>query len=202
MRLLGEVAAERDGEQLSLQPPVSRLLAFLALRPSPHDRETVAAQLWSGSAAAAARANLRTAVWALRKATGDNALTASRTSVGLRPDAVIVDLADCRRRAAAGDLAAAATLCHSELLPGCAEDWAEAARRQLRAELAEVLAARSAAAERDGDTAAAARWSRLRCELDPLNEARTPTWCASSPRPATGPVRSLDRYRDEIRYLA
>ena len=68
-------------------------------------------------------------------------------------------------------MAAAATLSHSELLPGCAEDWAEAARRQLRAELAEVLAARSAAAERDGDTAAAARWSRLRCELDPLNEA-------------------------------
>ena len=85
VRLLGAVAAERDGEQLSLQPPVSRLLAFLALRPGPHDRETVAGQLWSGSAAAAARANLRTAVWALRKATGDDALTASRTSVGLRP---------------------------------------------------------------------------------------------------------------------
>ena len=170
VRLLGAVAAERDGEQLSLQPPVSRLLAFLALRPGPHDRETVAGQLWSGSAAAAARANLRTAMWALRKATGDDALTASRTSVGLRPDAVIVDLADCRRRAATGDMAAAATLSHSELLPGCAEDWAEAARRQLRAELAEVLAARSAAAERDGDTAVAARWSRLRCELDPLNE--------------------------------
>ena len=86
VRLLGAVAAERDGEQLSLQPPVSRLLAFLALRPGPHDRETVAGQLWSGSAAAAARANLRTAVWALRKATGDDALTASRTSVGLRPE--------------------------------------------------------------------------------------------------------------------
>jgi AAA ATPase domain/Bacterial transcriptional activator domain len=34
-----------------------------------------------------------------------------------------------------------------------------------------VLAARSAAAERDGDAAAAAHWSRLRCELDPLDEA-------------------------------
>ena len=43
VRLLGAVAAERDGEQLSLQPPVSRLLAFLAVRPGPHDRETVAA---------------------------------------------------------------------------------------------------------------------------------------------------------------
>jgi DNA-binding SARP family transcriptional activator/tetratricopeptide (TPR) repeat protein len=171
VRLLDAVAAERDGEQLSLQLPAGRLLAFLAVRQAPHDREAVAAHLWPGSAGAAARANLRTAVWALRKTIGDDALTASRTKVGLRPEAVIVDLADCRYRAAAGDLAAAATLCHSELLPGYAEDWAEAARRQLRAELAEALEAQSAAAERDGDTAAAARWSRLRCELDPLNEA-------------------------------
>ena len=170
VRLLGEVAAERDGEQLPLPPPVGRLLAFLALRPGPHDRETVAAHLWPDTAVPAARANLRTAVWALRKAAGDDALIASRTKLGLRPEAVTVDLADCRRRAAAGDASAAATLCHSELLAGYTEDWAEAARRRQRAELAEVLTARSAAAERDGDAATAAHWSRLRCELDPLNE--------------------------------
>src|SRR5690242_15001024 len=171
VRLLGGVAADHDGEQLSLLPPVSRLLAVLALRPGPQDRETVAAKLWPGAAGPAARASLRTAVWALRKAIGDDALMASRTAVGLRPGQVTVDLADCRRRAAAGDAAAAATLCHAELLAGCADEWAEAARRQQRAELAETLAARSAAAERDGDAATAARWSRLRCELDPLNEA-------------------------------
>src|SRR5205814_8676605 len=67
--------------------------------------------------------------------------------------------------------AAAAALCHGERLPGYAEDWAETARRRQRAELAETLAGRAAAAERDGDAAAAARWSRLRCELDPLDEA-------------------------------
>jgi DNA-binding SARP family transcriptional activator/tetratricopeptide (TPR) repeat protein len=171
VRLLGGVAADRDGEQLSLPPPIGRLLAFLALRPGPQDREAVAALLWPGAAGPAARANLRTAVWALRKAVGDDALIASRTTVGLRPEAVTVDLADCRHRAAAGDASAAATLCHSELLAGWAEDWAETARRQYRTELAQGLAAGSAAAERDGDVATAARWSRLRCELDPLNEA-------------------------------
>ena len=119
----------------------------------------------------AARANLRTAVWALRKAIGDNALIASRATIGLRPEAVTVDLADCRRRAAAGDAAAAAALCHGELLAGYAEDWAEAARRRQRAELAQTLAAGCAAADRDGDAATAARWSRLRSELDPLDEA-------------------------------
>ena len=171
VRLLGGVAAERDGEQLSLPPPVGRLLALLALRPGAHDRETVAATLWPGAAGPAARANLRTAVWALRKAVGDDALVTSRTAVGLRPEAITVDLADGQRRAAAGDVAAAAALCRGELLPGYAEDWAEAARRRQRAELAETLTVRAAAAERDGDAAGAARWSRLRCELDPLNEA-------------------------------
>jgi DNA-binding SARP family transcriptional activator/tetratricopeptide (TPR) repeat protein len=171
VRLLGEVAAERDGEQVTLPPLAGRLLALFALRPGPHGREAAAALLWPGSARPAALANLRTAVWALRKAVGDDPLIASRTAVGLRPDAVTVDLADCRGRAAAGDVAAAAVLCRGELLPGFAEDWAEAARRQQRAELAESLASRSAAAERDGDPAAAARWSRLRCELDPLDEA-------------------------------
>src|SRR5947207_2267912 len=151
VRLLGGVAAERDGEQLSLPPPVGRLLAFLALRPGPHDREAVAVQLWPGSVGHAARASLRTAVWALRKAVGDEALIASRTALGLRPGAVTVDLADCRHRTAVGDAAAAAVLCRGELLLGYAEDWAEAARRQLRAELADALAGRSAAAERDGD---------------------------------------------------
>jgi DNA-binding SARP family transcriptional activator/tetratricopeptide (TPR) repeat protein len=171
VRLLGKVAAELDGEQVTLPPLAARLLALLALRPGGHDREAAAALLWPGSARPAARANLRTAVWALRKAVGDDPLIASRTVVGLRPDAVTVDLADCRGRVAAGDVAAAAVLCRGELLPGFAEDWAEAARRQQRAELAEALASRSAAAERDGDPAAAARWSRLRCELDPLDEA-------------------------------
>ena len=171
VRLLGGVAADRDGEQLSLPPPVGRLLALLALRPGAHARETVAATLWPSAAGPAARANLRTAVWALRKVVGDDALVTSRSAVGLRSEAITVDLADGQRRAAAGDVAAAAALCRSEVLPGYAEDWAEAARRRQRAELAETLAARSAAAERDGDAGSAARWSRLRCELDPLDEA-------------------------------
>ena len=62
VRLLGGVAAERDGEQVSLPPPAGRLLAVLALRPGPQDRDTVAATLWPGAAGPAGRANLRTAV--------------------------------------------------------------------------------------------------------------------------------------------
>src|ERR1700745_266486 len=99
VRLLGGVAADQDGEQLLLFPPVRRLLAVLALRPGPQDRETVAATLWPDAAGPAARANLRTAVWALRKAVGDDALITSPTRVGLRPEAITVDLADGQRAA-------------------------------------------------------------------------------------------------------
>ena len=62
-------------------------------------------------------------------------------------------------------------VCRSELLPGYTEDWAEAARRQLRAELAEALAVRPGRRARWRRGPGGARWSRLRCELDPLNEA-------------------------------
>jgi tetratricopeptide (TPR) repeat protein len=110
-------------------------------------------------------------VWALRKALGEDVVDASRTAVGLLPDSVLVDLADLRDRAASGDADAAAALCHGELLAGYTETWAEAARRQQQTELAQALATQSAAAERSGDAAAAARWSRLRCELEPLDEA-------------------------------
>src|SRR5580693_5255637 len=174
VRLLGGVAAERDGEQLSLPPPAGRLLAVLALRPGPQDRETVAATLWPGTAGPAGRANLRTAVWALRKAVGDDALITSRAAVGLRPEAVTVDLADGQRRSAAGDTAAAAALCHGELLPGFADDWAETARRRLRAELdplneaahADLVRQLAAAGDRAGALVAGREVTdRLRADL-------------------------------------
>src|ERR1700761_8006385 len=155
VRLLGGVAADHNGEQLSLLPPVSRLLAVLALRPGPQDRETVAATLWPGAAGPAARANLRTAIWALRKAVGDDALITSRTAVGLRPEAVTVDLADGLRRAADGDADAAAALCRGELLPGYAEDWAESGGGRLGAGRGEAVAPRAAALERAGGSGGA-----------------------------------------------
>src|SRR6201984_964916 len=60
VRLLGGVAADHDGEQLSLLPPVSRLLAVLALRPGPQDREALAARLWPRAGGPARRGRRRT----------------------------------------------------------------------------------------------------------------------------------------------
>jgi DNA-binding SARP family transcriptional activator len=86
VRLLGGGRRRTPRRAALAAPPAGRLLAFLAARPGPHDREAAAAVLWPGSAGTAARANLRTAVWALRKAVSEDALVASRTAVGLRPN--------------------------------------------------------------------------------------------------------------------
>ena len=81
VRLLGDIAAERDGEPVPLSGPHRRLLAFLALHPGPHERDALAARIWPDLPTA--RANLRTAVWVLRRSLGVDAVDATRTSVAL-----------------------------------------------------------------------------------------------------------------------
>src|SRR4051794_33087594 len=92
VRLLGDVSAEVDGTVV--KPPASRrawsLLAWLALHPGAHDRGTLAARFWPDVLDTSARASLRSAVWALRRALGpggETHLLATRERVGLDPDA-------------------------------------------------------------------------------------------------------------------
>ena len=73
----------RDGEQVLLSRPHRRLLAYLALHAGPHERDALAARFWPD--APTARANLRTAVWTLRRSLGADAVQATRTTVALAP---------------------------------------------------------------------------------------------------------------------
>src|SRR3954447_22551042 len=89
VRLLGELSVQAGGREV--QPPASRrawsLLAWLALHPGEHPRGTVAAVFWPDVLDASARASLRSAAWALRRAlgpAGDDALTGGRDRIGLR----------------------------------------------------------------------------------------------------------------------
>src|ERR671929_1834663 len=83
VRLLGELQADVDGRPV--QPPASRrawsLLGWLALHPGEHPRASVAARFWPDVLDASARASLRSAAWALRRALGpaaDGAPTGGR----------------------------------------------------------------------------------------------------------------------------
>jgi DNA-binding SARP family transcriptional activator/tetratricopeptide (TPR) repeat protein len=170
VRLLGGLSLERDG--IPLPPPVGRaptaLLGYLALNPGHHDREALAARFWADVPESSARANLRTAVWTLRKAIGDGSLAADRRSVGLV--GTWVDVIEVAAMAERGEQQAAIELCRGDLLPEEDADWAEPARVRHHACHAGLLEALATKADNAGRLADAVNWSRQRCALTPLDE--------------------------------
>ncbi len=177
VQLLGGMAVG-DGESAaptSLPAPVRSLLAFLAAYPGDHQREALAARFWPAAAGPAGRANLRTAVWGLRKALGPDVVVTSRTTVGLDPRTVAVDVAEVRALAEHGEPRAAIALCRGDLLPDWPDDWVPAARSEHRDHQIALLDRLADDAEAAGDAGSAARWSHRRCALTPFDE---PAHCA------------------------
>jgi DNA-binding SARP family transcriptional activator len=175
IRLLGELEVSDGGT--SLLPPASRrawaLLGWLALHPGAHPRGELAARFWPDVLDSSARASLRSAVWALRRALGSEAeaLDATRDRVGLCAAAVDVDLARFRALVDAGRLEDAVALHAGPLLHGVDEDWALDARDEHARRLDEVLARLAAGAREGGEDAAAVAWARRRAALDGFDEA-------------------------------
>jgi len=155
VQLLGEITAMRDGEPVPLSRPHRRLLAYLALHPGPHERDALAARFWPDLSTA--RANLRTAVWTLRRSLGADAVQTTRTTVTLVCATCDIDEIDEPARAAFD----------AEPCPELDDDWAGLARAEHRRRRVALLDARAAAAT---DPAEAARWSARRCALTPLDE--------------------------------
>ena len=101
------------------------ILACLALRPGePRTREKLMALLWSDRGESQARASLRHAGWALRRAVGGLdpcPLLVQGESLALDPATVDTDVLALERYAADGSpdaLEAAVALCHGEFLEG------------------------------------------------------------------------------------
>ncbi len=149
VRLLGEIEVARDGVAVPLSPPHRRLLAFLALHPGPQNRDALAARFWPD--AATGRANLRTAVWALRRSLGPDAVITTRESVALGP--AVRDIDDPDR--------------DGDPCPGLDDDWARAARDEHRGRRITRFD-RLVAAATEPSTAAAL--AARRCALTPLDE--------------------------------
>ena len=132
VRLLGELSAVAGGRPVPrpAHPQGPALLAWLALHPGEHDRGPLAALLWPELAPSSARAGLRSAVWALRRALGPHEAQVldGRTTVGLR---CATDLQAFDAFVAAGATADALALCRGPLLSGLdAHDWVLAARSE------------------------------------------------------------------------
>jgi DNA-binding SARP family transcriptional activator len=167
VRLLGELQADLDGRRV--EAPASRrawaLLGWLALHPGDHPRGTVAARFWPEVMDSSARASLRSAAWALRRALGsDEALVGGRDRIGLR---CVTDVAEFDAYCGAGRLEDAVALYRGPLLADLDEDWVLEARDEQAERFAAALARLAAAAP---DPATAVGYARRRLALDPLDE--------------------------------
>ena len=174
--LLGELRVEADGREVELPGSwrARSLLAWLAAHPGTHQRSEVAPLFWAEILDESARASLRNALWAIRKALGGDAdaLVATRERVGLaEPPAVWVDVAEFAELSAKGELERALDLSRGTPLAGFEDDWAYELRDDHREALSGVLEQLAAKAEANSDGAAATEWARRRVALDPLDEA-------------------------------
>jgi DNA-binding SARP family transcriptional activator len=207
IRVLGELSIEGSGRQI--EPGGSwrarSLLAWFALNPGAHPRGDVASRFWPDVLDSSARASLRNALWALRRALAgeaDSALIATRERVGLAgPPEVWVDATAFREHVAAGAFEQALALSRGELLAGLDEEWVYEQRDLHREALSDLLERVAARAEADGDAAGAIAATRRRASLDPLAEDAQRALIARLARSGdrAGALAAYDRLRERFR---
>jgi DNA-binding SARP family transcriptional activator len=147
LTLLNAFALECDGVAVQLPASAQRVLAFVALHEHPVRRPYVAGSLWLDSPEERAYANLRSALWRLRRF-GSRLVEAEASELALGRD-VEVDLRECEqlaRSAVARERRYPDALdvrrFGSDLLPDWYEDWVLIERehyRQLRLHALDAL---------------------------------------------------------------
>jgi DNA-binding SARP family transcriptional activator len=160
LTLLNGFELRRGDEPLSLPLSSQRLVAFLALHDRALLRLHVAGTLWLDASEERSCANLRSALWRLRRRPGSVIVEATATHVGLSREVVVDvrELVSAARRLLDGDgepdAADLEGACQAgELLPDWYDDWLDTARehvRQLRLHAVERFAERLLDAGRYG----------------------------------------------------
>ena len=211
VQLFGGVDVRLDGTPVA--PPARRrawsLLAWLTLHPGLHHRGDLAARFWPDVLDASARASLRSALWALRRAlgpSGDDYLVTAGDRVGIDPGRPLyVDALAFDGLVSDGRLEEAVALCAGPLLAGVDEDWALRASDEHRERLVDVLERLAAASERGGEMGEAVRFTRRQTALDPFGEEThrrlIRRLALAGDRPAALEVyaRLVERLRRELR---
>jgi DNA-binding SARP family transcriptional activator len=147
IQLLNSFELSVDGHVCPLPTHAQRVLAFLALQGRRQARTALAERLWLEMPTQRSQANLRTALWRIRRA-GSNVVSTDHASVCLLPDvAVDVELAITQSKRLLSntemvDSNADLNVLRGELLPSWDEDWITLERermRQLRLHALEAL---------------------------------------------------------------
>jgi DNA-binding SARP family transcriptional activator len=135
LRLLNGFRLCRDRQEESLPLGTQRLLAFMAIKGSPMTRPCISGSLWLDASEARASANLRTALWRLRRLEWP-VIVATRSHLRLN-DAISVDYweaLDAARRVLGpdGPRGDELGLIMGELLPDWYDEWVVHERERLR----------------------------------------------------------------------
>ncbi len=181
LRLLGSPSLESaDGARLSggaAQRHRLGLLSLLALAPDQRlTRDKIIAYLWPESDLERARQLLNAALYTLRKALGESALTSVGDDVRLDAGIVRSDVVDFEAAIQRGDRAAAIALYRNEFLDGFFisdapefEQWTGRERERLAAAYDGALEALAEAAESSNDFRGAVEKWRMRVARDPYD---------------------------------
>ncbi|GIF18686.1 DNA-binding SARP family transcriptional activator [Actinoplanes tereljensis] len=183
--LFGGFRVTVDGQSLApevwSQRKPAALVKLLALAPGQRlRREQVTDRLWPELEPAAAAANLRKALHAVRRNVGADHVVSAGDLLCLPPDDISIDVSDYWSFAAAArrsrDIdvyAAAAEMYRDGLLPeDLYEDWASASRDELRADWLALVEEWAGLLEAGGDLNGAARAVQRLVTADPLVEER------------------------------
>ena len=178
LHVLGGAFVTVGIERLDIPDCCERLVAWLALRRSPVDRNFAAGLLWPLVDDRRAAGNLRSALWRLRGA-GLELIDANNVSLALRAD-VTVDVhiaADWAQRLIAGsardgDVQLVPWFGDAmDLLPGWRDDWAILERERLRQRMLHAFEELSRLLCDAGRCAEGVRAARTAVAADPLRES-------------------------------
>ena len=207
LRLLGSLDL-RDPSGAEIRPVLQQpkrlaLLAYLALTPSGgfRRRDSLVGLFWPDLDGEHARGALRRSLYFLRRACGDDVLISrGEDDVGIRPDAIWVDVAAFEDALAAGRNVEALELYGGDLLEGfyvagapAMEHWLDMERTRLRGDAAKAA---WAAADAAGSNGAAVTWARKAVDLAPDEDRGVRRLMTLLDRggDAAGAIRTYDDY--------
>ena len=180
LKLLGTPAVESDGELVTGRAAQGHRLALLAMlalaRGRPVARDRITALLWPESPTDRVRHQLSDALYIVRSALGADVVRSTGDDLGLNADVVTSDVGTFEQLLDDGALERAVESFTAPLLDGFHlpdggefERWLDGERARLAQRYTGALESLAEASERQGDYAAAEKWSRRLAAHDPYS---------------------------------